>query len=432
MSTRPQTLLLALLALLILAPPNAAAQAVEEEEDPRLVRMLGAGWAFLESRSLRKAEEAFSEALQLPAGKGKGEVYYALAALWWEKRNALASYNWLKEGLTVREQESWHWDGGVDGGWDRRIDGRVRYIERNFTVVKLDLEGGKLLPPLADPPPADPLLASFVDQLPTIVQEGSEANAQNLFLLLPNGVYWVGDGERVLNSGELEAHKAETWELAPERGAPKKRYEEHVASIESARDQKEEMQRRREQARQTALKAKERRPARAPDAEPTPAPTAAADGTQRPIVHRVVTADRLTEVSEDISARWAVGTFYVNYVITCPDRYSTHELDFPDLGFLVRFENGGDVKVRGAERLNERLEGDWIVGEVGNPNYVQMWFDGKKLRLSVNAVELKPVVVVRNGDPEAPIGRWVLRLSDPRSEIQHLRIEPLVHTAARR
>jgi hypothetical protein len=430
MNARPKTLLLALLALLTLSPPPARAQTAEDDEDPRLVRLLGAGWAFLESRSLRKAEESFSEALRLPAGKGKGEVYYALAALWWEKRNALASYNWLKEGLTVREQESWRWDGGEDGGWDRRIDGRVRYIERNFTVVKLALGGGKLLPPLADPPPADPLLASFADQLPTIVDEGLEADAQNLFLLLPNGVYWVGDGERVLNSGELEAHKAETWELAPDRGPARKRYDEHVAELEAAKGEKDAMQRRREEARLTALKAKERRPAG--HAEPTPEPVASADEAQRPIVHRIVSADRLTEISEDISARWTAGTFYVNYVVTCPDRYSTHEVDFPDLGFLVRFENGGDVKVRGAEKLNERLEGDWIVGEVGNPNYVQMWFDGKKLRLSVNAVELKPVVVVKGGDPEAPIGRWVLRLSDPRSEIQHLRIEPLVHTAGRR
>ena len=431
MSARPPSLLVALLALLVVAPAPAAAQ--QDEEDPRLVRLLGAGWAFLESRSLRKAEEAFSEALRLPDGKGKGEVYYALAALWWEKRNALASYNWLKEGRTVREGESWRWDGGEDGGWDRRIDGRVRYIERNFTVVKLGLESGKLLPPLADPPPADPLLASFAAQLPTIVQEGVDADAQNLYLLLPNGVYWVGDQEQVLNTGELEAHKADTWALTPDRGAARRRYAEHVEAIDKARLAKDEMQQRREQARLTAQKVKDRRQQKPPEqGEPTPAPVAAADEPQKPIVHRIVTADRLVEVSEDISTRWRAGSFYVNYVVTCPDRYSTHEVDFPDLGFLVRFENGGDVKVRGADRLNERLEGDWIVGEVGNPNYVQMWFDGKKLRLSVNAVELKPVTVVRAGEPEAPIGKWVLRLSDPRSEIQHLRIEPLVHSAARR
>lgn len=429
MSARPSSLLLLLLALLV-ATPAPAQQA--EEEDPRLVRLLGAGWAFLESSSMRKAEEAFSEALRLPAGKGKAEVYYALSALWWEKRNALASYNWLNEALTVREQEPWRWDAGEDGGWDRRIDGRVRYIERNFTVVKLSLPGGKLLPPLADPPPADPLLASFVKKLPQIVTEGIEADAQNLFLLLPNGLYWVGDAEHVLNSGELEATKAETWTLSPDRGAPRKRYAEHLATIESALKEKDEIARRREQARLTAEKARERRAQRKDAPAPTPTPVASADEPQRPVVHRIVTADRLTDISQDISRRWNTGTFYVNYVVTTPDRYSTHEIDFPDLGFLVRFENGGDVKVRGAERLNERLSGDWIVGEVGNPNYVQMWFDGKKLRLSVNAVELKPVTVVRNGDPDNPIGTWVLRLSDPRSEIQHLRIEPLVHTATRR
>lgn len=431
MSHRPSLLLATLLALLVAVPTPAPAQ--QDEEDPRLVRLLGAGWAFLESRSLRKAEEAFSEALRLPAGKGKGEVYYALAALWWEKRNALASYNWLKEGMTVRQQESWRWDAGEDGGWDRRIDGRVRYIERNFTVVKLSLESGKLLPPLADPPPADPLLASFAAQLPTIVQEGVDADAQNLYLLLPNGVYWVGDQEQVLNTGELEAHKADAWALATDRGPAHRRYEEHVAAIDKAKLEKDEMQRRREQARLTAQKAKDRRQQKPSEGGVPPVePVASADEPQKPVVHRVVSADRLTEISEDISRRWTAGSFYVNYVVTCPDRYSTHEVDFPDLGFLVRFENGGDVKVRGAERLNERLEGDWIVGEVGNPNYVQMWFDGKKLRLSVNAVELKPVVVVRNGEPEAPIGKWVLRLSDPRSEIQHLRIEPLVHSAANR
>jgi hypothetical protein len=431
MSARPSQLLLALLAFLVFLPAPAPAQ--EDDEDPRLVRLLGAGWAFLESRSLRKAEESFSEALRLPDGKGKAEVYYALAALWWEKRNALASYNWLKEGITVREQESWRWNAGEDGGWDRRIDGRVRYIERNFTVVKLSLEGGKRLPPMADPPPADPLLASFAEHLPRIVGDGVEADASNLFLLLPNGLYWVGDAEQVLNSGELEAHKAETWVLSSDRGGPKKRYAEHTAAIDRARSEKDDMQRRRDEARVAAQKAKDRRAQRQQEPRATPTPAAvSADGPQRPIVHRIVTADRLTSVSEDISARWTAGTFYVNYVVTCPDRYSMHEIDFPDLGFLVRFENGGDIKVRGDERLNDRLEGDWIVGEVGNPNYVQMWFDGKKLRLSVNAVELKPVTVVRAGTAEGPIGKWIIRLSDPRSEIQHLRIEPLVHSAVKR
>ena len=41
----------------------------------------------------------------------------------------------------------------------------------------------------------------------------------------------------------------------------------------------------------------------------------------------------------------------------------------------------------------------------------------------VNGVEFGPVTV-RRGQPDEPVGRWEITLTDARAEIQHLWIEP--------
>lgn len=431
MAAPPRILALLLAFAGLLASPAQAPAA--DDQDPRLVRLLGAGWAFLESSALSKAEESFTQALALPDGKGKAEVYYALAALWWERRNGQASYNWLREGLGVRDEQGWLWDPGPDGGWERRIEGRIRYIERNFSSVKLELPGGKPLPPLADPPPADPLLASFGAELARAVNDGYEADARHLYVLLPNGLYWVGDQERVLNSGELEAHRAESWPLAVDRGGSRKRFAQHVSAIERAKQDKEALRERQEAARVKAQRnpaagrpGRTRDPARPPDG---PA-VAQKPADQRPVAHRLVTAAMTQDISVDVSQRWVSNSFHASFGVLVPSRRSGLEFDFPDAGFLFRIDDDGELKIRGAERLTERLEADWIVGEAGQPNFIELWFDGSKLKIAVNGVDFRPVVV-RRGKDEEPVGEWKIRLSDPESEIQHLWIERLVHKVSR-
>ena len=167
--------ILVLLTGLLAALPGAGVRAGDADaQEPdadhiAVTQLVAAGWQFLDAGSLGKAEQAFTDALEKRAGRDRAEVYYALSAVWWERRNAMASYSWLREAQEA-QRNSWYWDGGDEETWDRRISGRLRYIERNFTVVKLRSPGqGRPLPPLADPPPADPLLRRFYDRLSLLV-----------------------------------------------------------------------------------------------------------------------------------------------------------------------------------------------------------------------------------------------------------------------
>ena len=195
---------------------------------------LGQGWTYLEKAgNLRMAEERFTAAYNSPEGKNTAEVYYSLAAVWWERRNAMAAYMWLSNAVKTA-QSSHLWDGGPDHEWDRRIAGRLRYIERNFTVIKLRApKTGKPLPPLSDPPPADPLQREFVDTVAGSVAEGVEADMAVQWLLLPNGTYWVGDDLRRLEGGEMDPAKSQSWDLPKDAGGLKKRQAERIAAIVS-------------------------------------------------------------------------------------------------------------------------------------------------------------------------------------------------------
>ncbi|MCP4870597.1 MAG: hypothetical protein GY898_17990 [Proteobacteria bacterium] len=210
-------------ALLLPAAPAAAADDVRS--------LLGQGWTYLEAGSLRKAEEAFMGAFDTPEGRNTAEVYYAVAAIWWERRNAMASYMWLSDAQKA-SRDSYTWNGGPDSEWDRRIGSRRRFIEKNFTVIKLrSPKRGKPLPPLSDPPPADPLLREFTDGLSQVVDEGVEAKVAVQWVLLPNGTYWIGEDLVTLGGGELDPARADSWELPTHGGKAKKAYEERVAAI---------------------------------------------------------------------------------------------------------------------------------------------------------------------------------------------------------
>ena len=228
-------LLSALFLGLLLAPAPGFSQG---SGDVR--QQLGQGWTFLEAGNLRKAEEAFSAAFEDPVGRSTAEVYYAIAAVWWERRNAMAAYMWLADAQKA-SKDSFTWDGGPSGEWDQRIVGRRRYVESNFTVIKLRApQRGKPLPPLADPIPADPLLREFTDRLPTVVEEGVEAKVAVQWVLLPNGTYWIGEQLVDLSGGQLDPTKASSWELPSDRGRARAAYTERAAALEAGRSMADE------------------------------------------------------------------------------------------------------------------------------------------------------------------------------------------------
>ena len=228
----PQKVRLAVLVLAVLAcqllPGNAGAQQRDE-----LRSLIGQGWVYMEAGSLRQAEDAFTAAFETPQGRNTAEVYYAIAGVWWERRNAMAAYMWLSDA-TKAARDSYSWDGGPDREWDRRIGGRKRYIENNFTVIKLRApRRGKPLPPLADPSPTDPLLREFTDRVATVVEEGVEAKVAVQWVLLPNGTYWVGEELVWLEDGELEPSRAASWDLVKDGGKARRDYDERATAMES-------------------------------------------------------------------------------------------------------------------------------------------------------------------------------------------------------
>jgi len=224
---------LPLLAGLVLAAvPSGPASA----DDSSAVRgQLAQGWTYLEAGSLGQAEAAFKKAFDTNVGKETAEVYYGVAAVWWERRNAMAAYMWLSDAVKA-SRDSYSWNGGSNQEWDRRSDSRRRFIENNFTVIKLRApKRGRPLPPVIDPEPADPVLKAFADRLPGLVEEGVEARVAVQWLMLPNGTYWLGDNLVDLGGGEIDPTRAEAWDLV--RDTPRKRrdYQDIVVAISQGR-----------------------------------------------------------------------------------------------------------------------------------------------------------------------------------------------------
>ncbi len=215
------------LAVAVLTTPVVLA-----DEAAEVRTLLARGWTFLEAGDMRKAEESFSAAFDTQVGRSTAETYYAVAAVWWERRNAMAAYMWLSDGVKAAK-ESYSWDGGQGQEWDRRIGGRRRFIENNFTIAKLRAPSmGKALPPLADPPPLDPVLREFADMLPRVVAEGTAAKVELQWVLLPNGSYWVGGELQQLTGGELEPSRAVSWSLVKDNRRNRRQYESQSAAIE--------------------------------------------------------------------------------------------------------------------------------------------------------------------------------------------------------
>ena len=223
----------ALVAVLLLASA-AAAQApadVPPSEDPEVVELLANGWHYMEASQLSKAEEAFNRVMAHPRGRSVAEVHFALAAVWWNRGNAMASYLRLQEAQRAAASD-FAWDPGEDEEWDRRIAVRMDFIERNFTVVRLKFgSGSSAVPPLPDPAPADPLLRKIAEGVGKVIDEALEADARNIWLLLPNGTWWVGDDLKQLEGGEMDGARAGTWLLPGSSGRAARIHKARVDAI---------------------------------------------------------------------------------------------------------------------------------------------------------------------------------------------------------
>jgi hypothetical protein len=212
----------------LLLLPTADALADEQAE---VRTLLGRGWTFMEAGDMNKADAAFADAFETQVGRNTAETYYAIAAVWWERRNAMAAYMWLSDGVKAA-RESYAWNGGTGQEWDRRIGGRKRFIQNNFTIAKLRAPArGRALPPLADPPAIDPVLREFADMLARVVDEGTAAKVELQWVLLPNGSYWVGDQLQHLVGGELEPTRAVSWDLVKDNRRNRRQYSAQEAAI---------------------------------------------------------------------------------------------------------------------------------------------------------------------------------------------------------
>ena len=226
--------LLAVVALALLTPASSSAQEQTElppSQDPEVIQLLSTAWRYREASDLSQAEAAFKQALDHPRGRSVAEAYYGLALVWMTRGNAMAAYVRLQEAQKAAT-EDYAWDGGPDGEWDRRIAARMDSIERNFTVVRLKfLSRSSAVPPLADPMPLDPLMQEIAAGVERVVDESLAADARNIWLLLPNGTWWVGDELKTLEGGEMDGSKAAIWELPGRSGRAARIHGARLAAI---------------------------------------------------------------------------------------------------------------------------------------------------------------------------------------------------------
>ncbi len=344
-----------------------------------------------------------SELWTCRGGKQSAELQYALSLIPWKKGLARQSYWQLQTALSASE------NAGASGEeWRHRIQGRIRYIERNFSAVTLRHPGrGKSLPPLLDPPPRDPVLRRFVEVAESMVKEGSSAadGAQRLFL--PSGGYWIGDKYLELVPGEVQPGQQQIIYLPVAFGPVLQRYKARLRMqsegkgipLPGATDKEDVVA-----ASEGPLEAEDRggSPSQSPD----------------PIDYQVVRSYLTDRVSYEISERWTQVPFHVRYSVYCPDGDAEHRFQFPDYDFYVRFDPGGELRVKGRDLLRVSLGSDWMTGDESRFNEVELIFDGTTLFVVVNGMEFGPVRV-RDVAPTRP-GAWSIRMSDDRARLTYL------------
>lgn len=109
--------------------------------------------------------------------------------------------------------------------------------------------------------------------------------------------------------------------------------------------------------------------------------------------------------------------FQLSYVIDAPSGSSEHTWHWPDQGFYVRIDRGGELKVRGKgmKTSKELGEDSWREGKKEEPNKVHIRFDGTYVSVSVNGDTFGPWDPSDGDGFEQPFGpdaEWRLTLKD--------------------
>jgi hypothetical protein len=202
-----------LVAAVVLAAPLAA-----RADDPSVRAALSRGHQFQQAGNRNAAEQAFREAMALPAGAHMAEVRFALGDLLFQAQDALAAYLVLREARDAAKTDP-AWDGGDGGQWNARVAQRVVFIERNLAALKLVWKGGDVVLPEPSPKPDDPALRALSDRVPAAYAEAKKAGTKELLLLVPAGAWRVGEKPLTLEKGAVDPAHPFVVELRPPPGA---------------------------------------------------------------------------------------------------------------------------------------------------------------------------------------------------------------------
>jgi len=129
-------------------------------------------------------------------------------------------------------------------------------------------------------------------------------------------------------------------------------------------------------------------------------------------------------VSERLTTEFRGTGFEARYEIRNSKKSSEHQFHFPDLGWYFRVDQGGELKVRGKETIQERLDAEtWLFGRRSGWNEVALRFDGTSVTAILNGSTRGPYAVGGEGDL-AEGTEWRLSL-DAGAEIRDLRVLPI-------
>ena len=309
---------------------------------------LGRGWMLLEQGKPSRARQHFRAAFER-SDQRDAELYFAISLCWWRERNALASWTWLKDAVRLRDE--WDWQERGNEPWDRRIDARIRWMEVNFTAVRLVLPRGEALAPLPDPLPPDPELAAFARALDEELRLSIEAGERSVLVHLPVGSYWVGDELVELERGGFDAHKPLRWRLPPADRAARAAWERR----REARDAGES-----EAAAVLAERHSMERRARLRERALAQPPVMAWS-------FPVVGHEQTPRVNDELSIGWQGAGFELSYSISCADPDDRHGFEFPEAGFAVYIEDA-ELRVQGRAKARRKLGETWSCGPTTFPN----------------------------------------------------------------
>jgi hypothetical protein len=128
-----------------------------------------------------------------------------------------------------------------------------------------------------------------------------------------------------------------------------------------------------------------------------------------PIARKKVKHGDLGDWADEVSDDWEQGRWHLAYAVTHEDDDAGHTIDLPGLGFYFRVEGEGKLVVRGLEGHDQQLRSRWFIG--GEPNRVELWFDGDSLRAQINGGQYGPWRVRKNMS-NARETKWVWKLKD--------------------